>query len=209
MCERWWREHASFYRKMPYYGSLSNTIASISNAHSIPLICYTLDSHMWHPRVTVTRQSDWALFTLGHPRVPVARQTDWALFTLGHPRVTVALQSDWALFTLGHSRVTVARQTDWALFTLGINSSQFCSRSLFQSRYWAYSPCADHHNIITYNIVFFCNKYVNIFNTQVLSHSTILIRRTNLYLSFWRSNGFFRVFFSLTRQNDACLKCKV
>jgi hypothetical protein len=72
---------------------------------------------------------------------------------------------------LGHPRVTVAHQLDWALFTLGLNSSQFCSRSLF--------PLRRSSQIITCKIVIFFwgNKYVNFLNTQVLSHSA---RQTRL-----------------------------
>jgi hypothetical protein len=38
------------------------------------------------------------------------------------------------------------------------------------SRYWAYSPCADHHRLFLVKSWFFCNKFVYILNTQVLSH---------------------------------------
>jgi hypothetical protein len=47
----------------------------------------------------------------------------------------------------------------------------------YYSRNWAYSPCADHHKLLLVKSCFFLNKFVNILNTQVLSHSA---RRTRL-----------------------------
>jgi hypothetical protein len=161
----------------------------------------TCRCHLGLPKVTVARQSDWALFTLGHPKVTVARQSDSALFTLGHPKVTVARQSDWALFTLGHPRVTVARQSDLALFTLGHPRVTVARQSDWThpwtltvaapghySRYWAYS--ADHHKLLLIWFWFVCNKFVNILNTQVLSHSARRTRllwplKLNHYISQW------------------------
>jgi hypothetical protein len=56
--------------------------------------------------------------------------------------------------------------------------------------YWAYSPCADHHKLLLVKLCFFCNKFVNILNTQVLSHSawwTRLLRplKSNHHLRQW------------------------
>jgi hypothetical protein len=45
---------------------------------------------------------------------------------------------------------------DWALFTLGLNSSQFCSRSLFPPL--SILPLRRSSQFITCKIVFFCNK---------------------------------------------------
>jgi hypothetical protein len=45
------------------------------------------------------------------------------------------------------------------------------------SRYRAYSPCVDHHKLLHVKSRFFFNKFVNILNTPVLSHSA---RRTRL-----------------------------
>jgi hypothetical protein len=50
------------------------------------------------------------------------------------------------------------------------------------SRNWAYSPCADHHKLLLAKSCFFCNKFVNILNTQVLSNSA---RRTRLLFDSW------------------------
>jgi hypothetical protein len=60
---------------------------------------------------------------------------------------TKSFRFGYVASSTGHARVTVTRQSDWALFTLGLNSNQFCSRGHY-SRYWAYSPCADHHKLL-------------------------------------------------------------
>jgi hypothetical protein len=104
----------------------------------------SLHPHLGHPRVTVARQSDSALFTLIldiQGLYTVARQSDWALFTLildiqglqsPASRTGLSSPSSWTSKGysrppagigslhphLGHPRVTVARQSDSALFTL-------------------------------------------------------------------------------------------
>jgi hypothetical protein len=75
-----------------------------------------------------------------------------------------------------HQKVLVARQSDLTLFTLGLSSSQFCSWSLFPLL--SILALRRSSQIITCKIVIFLgNKFVNILNTQVLSHSA---RRTRL-----------------------------
>jgi hypothetical protein len=88
----------------------------------------------------------------------------WAI-SVSSPRSPSIVRLNIASALLGHPSVTVARQSDWALFTLGINSSQFCSRSLFPLlSYWAIELLRSY-KLLLVKSWFFCNKFVNILNT--------------------------------------------
>jgi hypothetical protein len=105
-------------------------------------------------------------------RIPSAEKMTHIWFS----NSTAEMQLTWLKFQVGISN-SVASWTSkcYSRPPIGLNSSQFCSR--YYSLYWAYSPCADHHKLLLVKSCFFCNKFVNILNTQVLSHSA---RQTRL-----------------------------
>jgi hypothetical protein len=153
--------------------------------HSIFLFCYFLQMrHLGHPRVTVARQSDWALFTLG-------LSPSWPFKGLQSPASRTGLSAPLDLAHLGHPRVTVAHQSDWSLFTLGINSSQFCSRSLFPLL--SILPLRRSSQIITCKIVIFFGQTRLLWPLKVnhyiyLRKGSVFIWR-NRYLNVLERNG--------------------
>jgi hypothetical protein len=82
--------------------------------------------------------------------------------------VLVTVVGRFCKMHLGHPKVTVARQSDSAHFTLGLNSSKFCSRSLFPLL--SILPLRRSSQIITCKIVIFLGAINSLI---YLEHSSI------------------------------------